>query len=179
MFAEALLKRMGREFTGAAGSWDNGSAAVRRYLSEELGGRGAAVSIADGSGMSRENRVSARLFVDVLRAAYRDPEVGPVFLDSLSIGGEDGTLRKRFTRDMIGSVHGKSGYINSVSCLSGYLVFDETVDGEPSRVVAFSMLFNGFKPPVYAHKIKQIQNRLVRVIDKAAAPARSADAASP
>ena len=176
LFAEALIKRMGHQFTGAGGSWDNGAAAVRRFLNNKLGARGAAVTIADGSGMSRENRVSARLLVEVLAAAHRDPQIGPEFLASLSVGGEDGTLRKRFADGMAGRVYGKSGYISQVSCLSGYIVFDADVGGPPSRTVAFSMLFNGFKPPVYAYNLKQIQNRLVRLIDRTAAP-REATAA--
>ena len=172
LFAEALIKRMGHQFTGAGGSWDNGAAAVRRFLNEKLGARGAAITIADGSGMSRQNQVSARLLVEVLAAAHRDPQIGPDLFASLSVGGEDGTLRKRFVDGMTGRVHGKSGYINQVSCLSGYIVFDANRSGPPSRIVAFSMLFNGFKHPVNAYSLKQIQNRLVRLIDRTVGPAR-------
>ena len=173
LFAEALIKRMGHHFTGAGGSWDNGAAAVRTFLNNKLGARGAAITIADGSGMSRRNQVSARLLVEVLAAAHRDPKIGPEFLTSLSVGGEDGTLRKRFADDMAGRVYGKSGYINQVSCLSGYIVYDADGSGAPSRIVAFSMLFNDFKYPVHAYNLKQIQNRLVRLIDQTAAPRKT------
>jgi D-alanyl-D-alanine carboxypeptidase/D-alanyl-D-alanine-endopeptidase (penicillin-binding protein 4) len=166
LFAEALLKRVGHEFTGSAGSWSNGSAAVRHFLGARLGARAAAISIADGSGMSRQNRVSARLLVELLAAIHEDQRVGPLFLSSLSVGGQDGTLKRRFVKDMNGSVHGKSGYIRGVSCLSGYLVFDQQGEDQPTRVIAFAMLFNGIKAPVYPYQVKHIQNKLVRLLDE-------------
>ena len=177
LFAEALLKRLGHQFTGAAGSWSNGGAAVRKFLSDRLGARAASITVADGSGMSRKNQVSARLLVELLTSMHADQELGPIFVDSLAVGGEDGTLRKRFGAGMTGRVHAKSGYIRSVSCLSGYLVFDSPLDAPPDgpaqRVVAFSILFNGFKAPVYPYQLKQLQNKLVRLLDRTVAEAES------
>ena len=177
LFAEALLKRLGHEFTGTAGSWANGAAAVRRILSHTLGARSAGIAIADGGGMSRRNRVSPRLLVEVLAAAYRDAETGPVFLASLAVGGEDGTLRSRLGQRMHGRVHGKSGYIRGVSCLSGYLVFDGQTNGSDQHVVAFALLFNGFQAPVYPYQLKQVQNKLVRLIDQVVVGAQLSGAA--
>ncbi len=70
---------------------------------------------------------------------------------------------------MQSTVHGKSGYINKVSCLSGYLIFEDRPKDNPGRVVAFAMMFNDFKPPVYGHHLKRVQDRFVRLIDKIAA----------
>ena len=166
LFAEALLKRLGYQFTGATGSWSSGAAAVRKFLSDELKSRGAGISIADGSGMSRQNSVSPRLLVDLLAAVQRDEEIGQLFLSSLAVGGEDGTLRSRFEQGMTGRVHAKSGYISQVSCLSGYIVFDAQAPDQKPRVVAFALLFNGFQPPVYAYQLKQIQDELVQLIGR-------------
>ncbi|MCC6579497.1 MAG: D-alanyl-D-alanine carboxypeptidase/D-alanyl-D-alanine-endopeptidase [Phycisphaeraceae bacterium] len=181
LFAECLFKRMGRKVTGAPGSWENGAAALRMFLHEKLGARGASVVIADGSGMSRDNRVSARLMVDLLSAVWLDPKIQPTFLQSLSIGGEDGTLQLRLRKGLKGKVYGKSGYIDGVSALSGYLVLepdDDDAATQPNsaaskpatrpttRVVAFSFLFNGFKPPIYAGTLKQLQDKLVRLLDQ-------------
>jgi D-alanyl-D-alanine carboxypeptidase/D-alanyl-D-alanine-endopeptidase (penicillin-binding protein 4) len=173
MFAEALLKRMGYQITGTAGTWANGAAAMRQFLHERLGPGGAAITIADGSGMSRENRVTARILAGLLVAMRRDTTLGPLFLDTLSLGGEDGTLQRRFTRGMQGQVYGKSGYINQVSALSGYLIFTDDDNDDPAaarRTVVFSLLFNGFKPPIYNHRVKEIQNDLVRLLDELTAP---------
>jgi D-alanyl-D-alanine carboxypeptidase/D-alanyl-D-alanine-endopeptidase (penicillin-binding protein 4) len=174
MFAEALLKRMGHRITSAPGTWASGAAAMRQFLHERLGPDGAAITIADGSGMSRDNRVTARILAGLLVAMHRDETLGPQFIETLSLGGEDGTLQRRFVRGMHGQVYGKSGYINQVSALSGYIVFTPEGDDDPSaatRTIVFSMLFNGFKPPIYNHRVKEVQNELVRLIDELTAPA--------
>lgn len=168
LFAEALFKRIGHAVTGAPGSWDNGAAAVRMFLHERMGARGAAIAIADGSGLSRNNRISARHMVDLLSAVSRDDKLSATFRDSLSVGGEDGTLQLRFRQGVTGQVFGKSGYINQVSALSGYIVYDaHQVDtpGDDGRTIAFSLLFNNFKAPIYNHQVKQLQNQIIDVID--------------
>ncbi len=164
LFAEALLKRMGHQVTGSPGSWDTGRAAMRLFLHKHLGTRSAGIQIDDGSGMSRKNKVSAKAMTDLLTAIYRDPRLGQTYFQSLSIGGQDGTLRKRFSsKTFKGTVHGKSGYIRGVSTLSGYLV------NANGRAIAFSFLFNDFKAPIYVHQIKALQDKLVSLLDKEAA----------
>ncbi len=172
LFAEALLKRIGRRLTGSPGSWDNGAAAVRAFLNQRIGPRGAAVVIADGSGLSRHNRVTARVLVDLLQSMHEDKVLGPALRQSLSISGVDGTLGKRFRRKLAGRIYGKSGYIDGVSCLSGYLVTGGPgaggrvqFDGTGEHTIAFSFMFNGIKPPVYLHKIKKLQHELLEMID--------------
>ena len=169
MFAEALLKRMGHALTGRPGSWKNGAAAVRAALRERLGPSSAAITIADGSGMSRSNRVTARLLAELLRSLHADPVKGPIYRASLAEGGESGTLQNRL-EDITGAVYGKSGYISGVSALSGYLVLPGTGTTRP-RTIAFSLLFNGFKPPLSNRSMKRVQNRLVDLIDEQVAEA--------
>lgn len=172
LFAEALIKRMGREATGSPGGWGNGAAAVRIFLQQVLGARSAAIVVSDGSGLSTENRVTAGVMVDLLRTMYEHPKLGPIYLNSLSVAGSDGTLRKRFKEELGGRVYAKSGYIDGVSCLSGYLILGseeaEDVAGGVSwgreHTVAFSMLFNNLKPPVYPYKVKQLQEDVVQAI---------------
>ena len=168
LYAEALLKRTGRKFTGSPGSWENGAAAVRAFLNRQIGARSAMVVVADGSGLSRNNRITTRVMINLLQAMWQDTTHGPMFRESLSIGGQDGTLRKRFKRGLTGRVYGKSGHINGVSSLSGYLV----LPGKPSqnngkeRMIAFSFIFNDIKPPIYVHRIKKLQNELIQLIDQ-------------
>ncbi len=172
LFAEALLKRIGRQYTGAPGSWENGAAAIRAFLNHLIGPRSASVVVVDGSGLSRDNRVTAAVLVEILKKMHQDPQRKMLFRESLSVGGVDGTLRKRFKRGLSSRVFGKSGYIDGVSTLSGYLVMPTTVpaDGGPATAgedtVVFSFLFNGIKPPVYLYQIKSLQNELIKLIDK-------------
>jgi D-alanyl-D-alanine carboxypeptidase/D-alanyl-D-alanine-endopeptidase (penicillin-binding protein 4) len=193
LYAEALLKRAGQRFTGLPGSWPNGAAAVRAALAQRLGPRAAIMQIDDGSGLSRGNRVTARLLVELLAQvhAQRDTAWGQVFLESLSVAGEDGTLRRRqrLSSDMPALVIGKSGYINAVTTLSGYLILPSaTGDSETagdfaspaeamagSRVVSFSLLFNNYRPPIHHHNVRELQDRVLRLIARRLAQQETAD----
>lgn len=178
LFAEALFKRMGRKVTGRPGSWDNGAAALRIFLHNRLGARSASLSIADGSGMSRDNKITSRSMVDVLQAMATDPKMSEIFLDSLSVAGEDGTLRKRFADLKDAQVLGKSGYIRSVSTLSGIVIVNDPTRPNGKRTILFSLLFNGFEPPVYLHAVRDTQDKLVKLIyDSVHARAQAAAAA--
>ena len=165
MFAEALLKRMGHELTGEPGSFRNGASAVRLYLRDRLSSRVGltAVRVADGSGLSSNNRATARVLVEVLRSMREDATLGPIYAASLSHAGHTGTLRQRL-RDLRSDVFGKSGYLgasaNYASTLSGYIV---RPDG---RTYAFAMLFNGFQPPLTSTRIKQVQDQVLTKIDE-------------
>jgi len=198
LFAEALIKRLGHEQTGAPGSWKNGAAAVRIFLRDRLGARAAAIQVADGSGMSRNNAVTARLLIDLLADMHQRHPDFTVFRESLSVAGEDGTLRRRLDpEDLDATVIGKSGYLNGVSSLSGYVFIPalstpnadrqpgERTNGSihrrdtpggaeqagPRRVLAFSLLFNGFEPPTYNHHLKTLQDQIVSMLIDQVAPA--------
>lgn len=77
--------------------------------------------IDNGSGLSRDTRISARLMGDVLRRAWFEPTM-PEFVASLAIAGKDGTMRKRFRRGREnGRMHVKTGSIDAVSAIGGYV----------------------------------------------------------
>jgi D-alanyl-D-alanine carboxypeptidase/D-alanyl-D-alanine-endopeptidase (penicillin-binding protein 4) len=79
---------------------------------------------ADGSGLSRENRVQPSTFVTLL-AAMQAREEGDIFYESLAIAGVSGTLRNRFRNTPVqGRLHAKTGTLNGVRALSGYLETD-------------------------------------------------------
>lgn len=176
LFAESLIKRMGFALTGTPGNWDNGAAAVRHALTKRLGTLAAGATIADGSGLSRDNKVTARILAELLYAMHQDEQVGLTFKNSLSYSGKiddqaregNGTLSGRFKKLPAGHwVYGKSGYIRGVSSLSGYLVITDPNDPEkPPRTTVFSFLFNGFAPPISNRDLKAIQDRLVLMIDQ-------------
>lgn len=175
LFAEALLKRMGHQVTGSPGSFENGGAAVRIYLRNTLGPRSAVAAVADGSGMSRDNRITARLLARLL-AHMHHSELADDYRKSLAFAGRNdagrhmgrGTLEGRFRDLEPGSwVFGKSGYLSRVSALSGCLVFPDPEQPDDHRVIAFSMLFNGFRPPLSNRAIKGLQDAIVDRIETA------------
>jgi len=89
----------------------------------------------DGSGLAAGNRVSARALAGVLALMARRDDA-EIFRASLAVGGESGTLKKRMRETPLkGNVAAKTGYINGVRALSGYLLAGK-------RRIAFSMLMN-------------------------------------
>ncbi|QDU72923.1 D-alanyl-D-alanine carboxypeptidase/D-alanyl-D-alanine endopeptidase [Mucisphaera calidilacus] len=161
--AEGLIKTIGWRTTGQQGSWETGTAALRLRLRDRLGPSAATLQIADGSGLSRNNRVTARLMVSLLETMWRDESSRELFVNSLAVGGETGTLDDRMSRGFEGvTVRAKSGYLNGVSALSGYVILDEGAADE--SVVAFSLMFNDFKRPISNSQLKRLQDQIVAAI---------------
>ena len=119
LYAEALLKRIAHEVTGSPGSWAGGAAVLRMSLQRRLGPNLAAgVQIADGSGMSRENRVSANTLARWLASFDPSDPRERLFIESLPRAGVEGTLRNRFSgKDPTHEIRAKTGYIRNVSTL--------------------------------------------------------------
>ncbi len=132
--AEQLTKKLGAEVYGPPGSWDKGRRALAAYL-RSIGLADRQGVIADGSGLSRRNKVSPRTLVSVVRRAALRFESGPEFLASLPLGGLDGTLKDRMENGTT-SVRGKTGHLRRVSSLTGIL---PTSTG---RLLAFAILVN-------------------------------------
>ncbi len=157
--AESLLKRIGHEATGQPGSWVTGSAIVRSTVTSRLGPALAMeIIMADGSGLSRSNRITPRMLTNWLGMIYQDDAISGLYLESLAIGGQTGTLKKRFhTIKVKGQVRAKSGYMRGISCLSGYVTADN------GRTAAFSILINQIPPTVTIKEAKKLQERLVSI----------------
>ena len=137
MIAESLLKDLAAHDGARPATWEQGLAVVRREL-ETLGLPIGGATFVDGSGLSYENRVSPRLFVEALRVADGSFRFGPEFVSALPIGATDGTLEKR--ADGAGAaIRAKTGLLTRVTGLSGYA---RLADG---RVAIFSILANGFR----------------------------------
>jgi len=163
LYAEALLKRLGHEATGKAGSWANGTAVMRTMIAKELGPASATqIIISDGSGLSRDNRVSAEMLTGWLDHMNQQEEaISNLYIDSLADAGESGTLSKRFKEITVnGEVDAKSGYMRGVSCLSGY------IRSKTGRTAAFSILVNDIPARVPISKAKEVQEQIVRILDR-------------
>lgn len=132
-YAETILRILGREKKGF-GSRENGLAVVRDFL-EEIGI--ADYEQSDGSGLSRENRMSPRDLAKLFRHMERHRHAKE-FYEALAVNGaKEGTLRKRMTgEDVAGRIHAKTGHIRNVANLSGYL---RPLQGDP---LIFSILVN-------------------------------------
>jgi D-alanyl-D-alanine carboxypeptidase/D-alanyl-D-alanine-endopeptidase (penicillin-binding protein 4) len=90
----------------------------------EMAGRlapGSAVVLADGSGLSRLNRLTPEHLAAVLSAGVTDPSFGPEFLATLPASGRDGTLRSRMEDLPEGAFRGKTGTLGDTSTIAGLL----------------------------------------------------------
>lgn len=133
-FAEQILKTLGAMVEGE-GSFDEGADVVRELL-RGFGISSQSVAIEDGSGLSRNDIVTARTTAELLVAMRSHPEFDDYY-DSLLIAGQDGDPRRLNSAAAIGNVHTKTGTLRGVSALSGYAT---TRDGE---LLAFSVITNG------------------------------------
>lgn len=118
--AEALFYQIGAS-TGARPATARHARSVVRRLIDKVGLRPADYRIADGSGLSLYNYVSAELEVAMLRYAYSNTNIYMHLLPSLPVAAEDGTLRGRMRGTFAaGNVRAKTGSVAAVSSLAGY-----------------------------------------------------------
>jgi D-alanyl-D-alanine carboxypeptidase/D-alanyl-D-alanine-endopeptidase (penicillin-binding protein 4) len=149
--AEMLVKQLGALYADR-GSTAAGVAVIRGTLAGAdvpLAG----VRLADGSGLSRLDRLTATALVAVLLAGLAEGELRDAFLASLAVAGVDGTLEDRLvSRPARGQVIAKTGTTNVASALSGF-VRDRYV---------FAILQNG--RPISAYWARLAQDRFATVL---------------
>lgn len=135
MTGENLLHAMG-QYKYGFGSFQNGQRVIQEELAE-FGLDSARYRIADGSGLSRYNRVTPRQIAAINRGMY-ESDLKDLWLQTQAIAGVDGTLRRISSNSpLAGNVHAKTGTLTSVRSLSGFLTTDS------GEVVIFSILNNG------------------------------------
>lgn len=120
-----LAERIARSAASAAGFTRDyaGVAKVFRKLMTSLGIDTKNLVVKDGSGLSRENRVTAQQISQLLMVIARDEKLGSL-ITGLPIGGVTGTLTERFIEtapSAIGLVRAKTGTLNGTTNLAGYV----------------------------------------------------------
>jgi serine-type D-Ala-D-Ala carboxypeptidase/endopeptidase (penicillin-binding protein 4) len=154
-FAEMLMKLLGKRVRGE-GSTAAGALVVRSELRQRIVHM-EGVRIADGSGLSRYDRLTARAVGELLISAVSDSNIGDEFVASLPVAGVSGTLEDRMERlPAYRHVFAKTGTTDRASALSGYVT---------TRYV-FSILQNGDPIPYYY--ARQAQDRFAQVLAGAA-----------
>jgi serine-type D-Ala-D-Ala carboxypeptidase/endopeptidase (penicillin-binding protein 4) len=137
--AEMLLYTLALNDSAALATRENGVEAVCRFI-DSLGFNSNNYSIADGSGVSRYNLVSAELILGCLKFFfYRNPGLFNLLYSSFPVGGVDGTLKKRFIdTKAFNNVHAKTGTLSGVSSLSGYIT------SANQHMLAFSIILENY-----------------------------------
>ena len=154
-FAEMLLKIVAHE-VGDTGSWAKGLDIEKRFLVDSVRIDSTAFALEDGSGLAAGNLVTPHAFVQLLTYMYHHPKRAP-FLAGLPRSGQRGSLLRRFVGTPIeGRVLAKTGSIDRVNTLSGYI---EKKDG---HVVTFSIQVNGHNVPT-RQMLAQIDSIVVQL----------------
>jgi D-alanyl-D-alanine carboxypeptidase/D-alanyl-D-alanine-endopeptidase (penicillin-binding protein 4) len=149
--AELMLKQLGAE-AGGAGTTRAGAAVVLRDL-QAADVPLVGVRIADGSGLSLDDRLTARALAAMLLAVWDNVALRRVFWRALPVAGENGTLEDRMERAPArGVVRAKTGTTNRASALSGYV----------GQRYAFVIIQNGF--PVFAWAAREAQDRFATAL---------------
>ncbi len=155
-YAEQVVKMIGAE-TRSSGSWAAGTGAVTDWLTSKIGVPPDEYAMADGSGMSRDNRASANAFIHLLRYMWSSPWRED-FVSSLPYSGDpDSKFGNRLRHPPYArQVFAKTGYITGVVGLSGY------VHAQSGKIYAFSFLFNRYRVGVYA--VYRLQDEMLKEI---------------
>ncbi len=140
LYTETILWTLGEQLGDKTNpkltSAERGLAVVQNFLTQ-AGISADSVIQWDGSGLSRHNLITPSSAVQ-LYSYMANSRYANAWRDSLTIGAIDGTLRNRFKETLAaGNVRGKTGTIDQVSTLSGYVT---TASGEK---LVFSILVNG------------------------------------
>ena len=119
--ARQLFLSLGAQFRNEADGDD--AKAAQRVIRSWLARKGLTAPhlvIENGSGLSRDERVSARELAQLLQAAWQSPYAAE-FISSLPLAAMDGTMRKRLHRTALaGEAHIKTGTLNNVRAIAGY-----------------------------------------------------------
>jgi D-alanyl-D-alanine carboxypeptidase/D-alanyl-D-alanine-endopeptidase (penicillin-binding protein 4) len=149
--SEMLLKEL-----GASVALNGSTTAGARVVAGELRAAGVPVTgvrIADGSGLSLLDRLTAQALVAILRAGHDDPEISDAFVTSLAVAGISGTLERRLERRPArGRVIAKTGTTRISSALAGFV----------RQRYVFAIIQNG--SPVDYWAARQAQDRFVTIL---------------
>lgn len=120
LYAESMFYQIGAA-SGSQPATAHSARSVMNRLIEKVGLNPKRYNIADGSGLSLYNYVTAELEVRLLRYAFKNNNIYLHLHPSLPQAGTDGTLRKRMTSPFTqGNVYAKTGTLSGISSLAGY-----------------------------------------------------------
>jgi D-alanyl-D-alanine carboxypeptidase/D-alanyl-D-alanine-endopeptidase (penicillin-binding protein 4) len=140
LYTELMLRTLGKQFPSAdpkLTSAEAGLSVIRTFLNE-AGVNTAHLAFVDGSGLARQNLITAEATVQLLVYMSKHRHA-LTWRDAQPVAGVDGTLRGRMRNTAAaGNVRAKTGTLNNVSGLSGY------VTSAAGERLAFSIIVNHY-----------------------------------
>ena len=177
LYAETIFRTLGKELCHSS-CYDSSYVALNNIFKSMRLGEG--IRVQDGSGLSRQNYVSADFMCSFLGAMMESPCFGE-FLWSLPYPGGDGSLNynmKGYPESLRRRIRVKSGSMNGVRCYSGYVIPSELateLDAKgariadipqeiKNRIIIFSILTNNCTSPQW--KVRPMLDRFMADITK-------------
>lgn len=151
--AEEIIYSLGQE-SASVWSYSSGLRKVSSYA-KSLGFQ--ALSVHDGSGLSHDNKIPPKLVSMLLAKASKNDRVGPELEASLPIAGRSGTLKRRDFGALNGELRGKTGSLDGVVSLAGY------VRGRSGARYAFTVFQNGVSSK---DRALEIEHKIARRISE-------------
>ncbi len=158
LMARHLLLTLGENRFGLPATLDKGAAAIAQW-SQERGLQLQGMDIDNGSGLSRATHISVMQMAAVLSAAYHS-RYAPEFLASLPLAGIDGTLKSRMKNSPAGSVRMKTGHLDGVTGVAGYVTTQSGRTFVLVSIVNDSRADYGAGEPIHAALVGWLQSTL-------------------
>lgn len=150
VMTRVLMLTLGAQFGPRPASTESSAEVVKEILTRQGIELGQTV-VDNGSGLSRDARISADVLTDLLQHAWRSPTM-PEFVSSMAILGVDGTLKRRLSNnDARGYANMKTGALKNARAIGGYVL------SQSGKRYVFVSLVN--HPQAY--KARQFENAVM------------------
>lgn len=173
LFAETLFRTLGKEMRQSS-CYDSSYLAMNDILKKLMPGNENGIKMQDGSGLSRQNHISADFMTGFLRSMMDSPHFDK-YLSSLPFPGDSGTMSynmKGYSEGLRHRIRVKSGSMNGIRCYCGYILPEgfiykeglEIPEEVKKDIVIFSILTNNCISPNW--KVRPLLDRFMAAIAK-------------
>lgn len=137
LYADSLFLHAADKLNGAPVNWNEAQPLIKQFLQQQTGISLQDAILTDGSGLSRDDRLTPQQTTSLLRFLYDRFPLSYEYIAALPVSGRDGTLQRRFKKpDQQDLVRAKTGTMTGVVSLSGYLYTAN------AHTLAFSIFIN-------------------------------------
>lgn len=137
LYADSLYLHAAEKLNGSPVNWGEAQNLIKQFLKQQTGIELNNAMLVDGSGLSRQDRVTPSQTAGLLRFLYDKFPLTYEYIAALPVSGRDGTLQRRFKNPMQQDmVRAKTGTMKGIVSLSGYLF---TANG---HTLAFAIYIN-------------------------------------
>lgn len=122
LYADSLFLHTAAKLHGSPQNWEQAHFTIKNFLQQQTGINLQSAVLKDGSGLSRQDLLTAQQTIDLLRFLHARFPLAYEYIAALPVAGHDGTLQRRFRKPFEqGLLRAKTGTMTGVISLSGYL----------------------------------------------------------